>query len=49
MFQDCTYLDVALYAEMREGSLADDNEFATRQIREHLKCKAKFTHIWNCT
>ncbi|KAI0776491.1 exocyst complex component Sec5-domain-containing protein [Irpex lacteus] len=27
----------ALYAEMREGLLADDTDFATRQVREHLK------------
>lgn len=29
----------ALYAEMREGLLADDTDFATRQVREHLKSK----------
>ncbi|KAI0694957.1 exocyst complex component Sec5-domain-containing protein [Cytidiella melzeri] len=27
----------ALYAEMREGLLSNDTDFATRQIREHLK------------
>ena len=27
----------ALYAEMREGPLADENDFATRQVRDHLK------------
>lgn len=32
-----TTVPEALYAEMREGLLADDSDFATKQIREHLK------------
>lgn len=31
----------ALYAEMREGLLAEDSEYGTKQLREHLKAGAQ--------
>ena len=33
----------ALYAEMREGLLADQSDFATKLLREHLKCRRILT------
>lgn len=29
---------VALYAEMRDGLLADDTEYASKKLKEQLKC-----------
>ena len=29
---------ISLYAEMRDGLLADDTEYASKKLKEQLKC-----------
>ena len=38
---------LAIYAEMRDGLLADETDFATKTLREQLKCTSMFLcNLW---
>jgi hypothetical protein len=37
-YAQLTLLKIAVYGEMKEGILAEDTEFASKALREQLKC-----------
>jgi hypothetical protein len=38
----CYWLRLALYAEMKEGLLAPSTDFASKPLRDELKCTSGF-------